>query len=553
MVQIFDQIKYKFLNFYNNLSFDKAHVKTYLIYTGVILAIIGLAFILYFYVISPIVQKVRVERGQREHHENAEKRFKTLYKNHEDIIKKLTERGKYVELGDLYLKGNEQLRILPSPQKAIKAYLQGINKNGEIYGLYRLGKLFQYGIEFNGRYLFPPDTNRANQYFTKILEMSKDQYLREMANAEIEQIKEIDVETTTEDGKQSGYNSMRDSLNRNVQLGGGYAGGGLGYDQLADPEHDTGRGRKIGHEPRPGEVVGPGPEGTLMGDIRNFDIDEEITLTDENKIIDGIKKRPAIISDPQSVHDHTVQLTLKHSLENLENKILENETGIDNNISHQPKALYDAIIGEIQNNIKDVSPETKMNAIKVLNDMVKNNTEIMNLENSITTTGTGPGARNYKEMDILKIVWDRIHAPVNKPIQNNLKENLVKQLADCVEHGNTCCATGRVNRVIGSLEGADREGLVKMHTNWSIREEIANMANKIRNDVLKGLSEDEMKIYNGANPTPAQKEFVDTVNNKIKNGITERCEADYVEAAGGPLLSKETLVEELKPYLDAIE
>jgi hypothetical protein len=54
--------------------------------------------------------------------------------------------------------------------------------------------------------------------------------------------------------------------------------------------------------------------------------------------------------------------------------------------------------------------------------------------------------------------------------QKNVKETLVKQMASGVEDGTLVCSTGKISRLIGTLDGIERDGHIEARPMWTVRE-----------------------------------------------------------------------------------
>jgi len=97
------------------------------------------------------------------------------------------------------------------------------------------------------------------------------------------------------------------------------------------------------------------------------------------------------------------------------------------------------------------------------------------------------------ETDTLRLVWERIQQEKNDTLRTNLTETLIKQLASAVEHGHVVCSTGKVTRIMSTLETID--DMVTAKPMWAIREEIATLAVKTREDFLAKLSKEQRETY----------------------------------------------------------
>ena len=65
------------------------------------------------------------------------------------------------------------------------------------------------------------------------------------------------------------------------------------------------------------------------------------------------------------------------------------------------------------------------------------------------------GSAGITEVELMGLVWNRIHHEDNKDRTRVLHENLLDELSDAIEHGKPVCAQGRFNRVLDTLNGVD--------------------------------------------------------------------------------------------------
>src|SRR6185295_9520863 len=89
--------------------------------------------------------------------------------------------------------------------------------------------------------------------------------------------------------------------------------------------------------------------------------------------------------------------------------------------------------------------------------------DVLDQIHNINASHIGTG---LSEMEILRLVWQRIKHPLNHAQQNDLKESLAMQLGDCKPNGVIMCITGRITRVLQSLECIDAENIVDLKPLW---------------------------------------------------------------------------------------
>ena len=171
-------------------------------------------------------------------------------------------------------------------------------------------------------------------------------------------------------------------------------------------------------------------------------------------------------SDSQNVHDHSVMSISKINLEKLQETTPKNT---------------DALIDEIRKNIKSNPGLTDVEA-----------SDAMHVLESL---GTGTHSTfNKSEKEVLADVWSKIKQTPDATLQTNLIETLGKQLASGVEHGHVVCSTGKITRMIGTFEGTDVLG-TNTRPLWAIKEEIANLAGKVRAEYTDTLSDIQRVAY----------------------------------------------------------
>jgi hypothetical protein len=100
------------------------------------------------------------------------------------------------------------------------------------------------------------------------------------------------------------------------------------------------------------------------------------------------------------------------------------------------------------------------------------------------------------EKEALDQVWGRIQDIPDKTLRENLVETLGKQLASAVENDHVVCSTGKIARIVGTLEGVGLDDIDNTRPLWTVKDELANLAIRTRDRVLQTLSEQERECYN---------------------------------------------------------
>lgn len=160
--------------------------------------------------------------------------------------------------------------------------------------------------------------------------------------------------------------------------------------------------------------------------------------------------------DSQNVHDHGVTKVTNFNIDNLKKEVdIRKLHRTDNEIGQVVNAILEH---------PEVDSKTKEEALHV----------IENLGDSRHSTF------DVTERDALVMVWDKINK--NPSMKNNLTETLAKQLSSSIENGHIVCSSGKITRIMSTLDGVSNEASRPM---WAIREELANKAAKIREQMTE--------------------------------------------------------------------
>lgn len=241
-------------------------------------------------------------------------------------------------------------------------------------------------------------------------------------------------------------------------------------------------------------------------------------------------------NDSQNVHDSGLQKTFLAGYNNLRKLNSFNKVRI-------PQREIDEHIKNYLKNNTSISPETKKTALKSLEHIKKTNQQITNLQGS-------------SEMEVLTNVYNRIYSEDNKANKENLKEMLIKQLADAMPKNSDgfetpVCAQGRVARMFSIFDAVDpKYDQLQLKPKWVIKEELASLASNVRDEYLKKLPKHRQDNYNtdGGDDPQAQNDAI-KITNAIKEEIQKRASEDYVNSN---ILKYEELEKELKPLLEGV-
>ncbi len=131
---------------------------------------------------------------------------------------------------------------------------------------------------------------------------------------------------------------------------------------------------------------------------------------------------------------------------------------------------------------------------------------------------------DMRESDVLLLVWSRIMDPINKDVAEELKSNLVESMADgTIAVDSPYCLTGRVTRIVQSLESIDKGNIVNIKSTECVKDEISLRVAQLRTDFFKKHPSLET-IYNAdKDDAPTQ-----LVNKDLKSYINDNLHKEYV-------------------------
>ena len=220
---------------------------------------------------------------------------------------------------------------------------------------------------------------------------------------------------------------------------------------------------------------------------------EIIQLPDEDVMIEALPGNDGI-----DVHDHTVQGSLVKSFL----KLQEKTTVKGNYLNDIKKAIFA---------YADTDIETSEKAYSTLRTMMKFNGRLESIHTD--------------ELTVLNMVWARIQDPINEKARPDLIVSLIRQLAEAsMTLDISRCVSGRIARIIQSLEAIDTEDVVNIASTEDIRRELSD---KVPALLARVADQDDIK------------DFVDKELRK-----------DYVLT---DLLTETEYTKIVKDYLDAID
>lgn len=253
------------------------------------------------------------------------------------------------------------------------------------------------------------------------------------------------------------------------------------------------------------------------------------TVHNINRGVDNLAEYDAddlsvvIKNDMHNVHDTTLLNTIKSSVNKLKHST---NIGID-----IPTTIN--LIKKDIDSCNEVSSDRKRMAHQALNMIVKSNENI--------------SAVNMKELDIINLVYNRIQNGDDTNTKKVLKENLINELSECMEHEKAVCPSGRFTRVIDSINFIDPD--VEIKPKWVLQKEMVEKAGNIYKKKFDSLDKKSQDAINSINMDTQQTEIYNNIKNEVRNEIEESFTNDYVKT---DILTKDVLDYELNKWVDTI-
>ena len=429
------------------------------------------------------------------------------------------EEQRLYELHELYYNGipdkydsngNKIKGIKPDPHKAIK-YLKDACRYGNPNLWMKLASIYK-----NGMYNLDPDLDVAMEYYTYILN-NYPQYQDIVLNAE-EQLNNIERE------KAEIYTYKWLNLPRPKRVNAHHEKIKKQWNNTTTPFQRTQQNNN-NIEPH---------------NLFRADNNDTFFLIDENELalnqalfndLDTIRNgnEHVIITNPDdrryndmhNTHNSQVVSTIARSLKKMKDTTTINTNGAE-------------CLKQIRSYIETLPDcDKKRDAFKSLNSIEKNFIPVSSVD--------------MKEIDVLNLVWNRINnSPQHGRHRDELKNILYNQLADMQEHGKSVCSTGRLTRIVDTLNTFDKE--VEIKPTYVINQEMMNKAAKIRSDLL-----DEYEKEHGK--SQRQQIEIGTATNQqafdqqLKDKILQTLKEDYVDTE---IMTENKFDAEVGKWIDAI-
>jgi hypothetical protein len=157
---------------------------------------------------------------------------------------------------------------------------------------------------------------------------------------------------------------------------------------------------------------------------------------------------PIAFDDDQNVHDHGVVASLR-----------QRASGIGVSKTAGGGAAQEEVMDAIVQR-EDIPEDIRADAVHFLSENVDDEHH------------AGVNTSTKKALDV---VWQRIQNIEDPELKGNALDTLARQMADGYNHGHVVCPTGRIARILGSLDGVV-DDVQPVKPSWAIKEEIASLA-----------------------------------------------------------------------------
>lgn len=211
------------------------------------------------------------------------------------------------------------------------------------------------------------------------------------------------------------------------------------------------------------------------------------------------------IEDEHNVHNKTIKRTAAVAIKNLkkcDNKLWNN---INTTIS----------------NIHECASNLNLNN----KQQIRENLSLMQNLNAYYKNG------KISEMELIRLIWCRIHDPINQSVMKTLKENFYNQLIDCGNgERNLHCLEGRITRLIQSLQHCDVENLVDLKPMWAFRDEIVNKIQQYQKKLIERAPPIYSDLIDLIDPNESQKLLLKKFNDCLVKNLNRRFDIDYIQS-----------------------
>lgn len=153
-----------------------------------------------------------------------------------------------------------------------------------------------------------------------------------------------------------------------------------------------------------------------------------------------------------------------------------------------------------------------------------------------------------QEVELVRLIWERIYHPENKRNRDQLIDNLITQLADC-RCGKRCvhCTEGRIMRLLQTLECSDATNLVHLCPIWAYKEEIARKVTQYRQKLLSRAPSEYKELETKTELDDEDRRSLKRFNRCLIKNLNSCFERDYIKKG---IMTKDEIGEITKTYYE---
>jgi hypothetical protein len=157
------------------------------------------------------------------------------------------------------------------------------------------------------------------------------------------------------------------------------------------------------------------------------------------------------------------------------------------------------------------------------------------------------GRYGKSERDVFLDVLKRINAPENLERSQDMKRILADNLASGIENGRPVCSTGKIMRMLGSLDAMDADADVAqpLKPDWAVNQELATLAAHVRSQFESNADPDSSPDSSDSSDSTSESRMSDL----MRKELTERVTREYVDTK---ILTPSDAAARLAPLLDAL-
>ena len=130
------------------------------------------------------------------------------------------------------------------------------------------------------------------------------------------------------------------------------------------------------------------------------------------------------------------------------------------------------------------------------------------------------------EQDVLVNVWQRIHAPENEQRREDLMRVLKENIESGVESGYVVCSTGKIMRILSTLEVLDAKAEI-MRPEWAIKHELGGKIGAVLQRKLGEAHETTRSAYMSAEPNAKEEELAEGLRERVRREVEESSTREY--------------------------